>query len=161
MECSRVCTNSSMVRCSRCNKELYRDGETAICFTCRKIKMPPRAKTKYPRTRKRKQWTEESLELMKTMRTECYTLKDIGAFFDVDHSTIIYWLRKMGVPKIKHTPKTVIPMRHVPVKLTLQKRMELKKGKYDDILYERVSQGHSYAEYCRKAGIKVPKNDDR
>lgn len=121
--------------------------------------MPPRAKTKHPRTKKRKQWTEESFELMKTMRAEGYTLKYIGAFFDADHSTIIYWLRKMGVPKTKPMQKSV--MRHVPVKLTLQKRMESKKGKYDDILYERVSQGHSYAEYCRKAGIKVPKNEDR
>lgn len=107
---------------------------------------PPRGGWEREDTRKGSIYLVEILKLF----YEGWSSVAIGRKFNKDHTTILYHLRKMGIPCGFH--RTIIEAEFFEEQKTVVIQKPVKVSKYDYLLDEPVVRGMNYGDYLEKSG---------
>lgn len=81
-------------------------------------------------------------------RSSGFSYKRLAEYYGVDHTTIIYWCSRYGIKK--HQPINLTKEIHITMKKRFPAPAPPIKGKYKDIIYEKVNEGKTYAEYLEE-----------
>ena len=107
----------------------------------------------------RRPWTREKtgngsayIQKILLLYQQNITSVEIGKHFGKDHTTILYHLRRMGIPTgIKRPHRGRGRKIILPVKKTVEVKV-VKTYKYAHLFEEEVNPGKNYAEYLKAGG---------